>query len=206
MTEWTDETAEWYVDKFGDYPTNRLAVDQIELPDICVIVDIGCGTGSALRYASLKINNGTLIGVDPVSRMIEIAQDMTKDHPGMDLISFKVGPAEDIPIDDDLADFVFAFDSIDHWQDIDSGINEVKRIIKPEGIFVIVKDKGVPDAKESLKQLKEKLISSGFLKIKARTKPSKINTTTEGIVLLFLKKNIIKIPVIPSNMYEKSNG
>ena len=163
MTEWTDETAEWYAANYGDYPTNRLAVEHIELPYECVIVDIGCGTGSALRYASMKIKNGTLIGVDPLPRMIEIAQDMTKDHHGKDLISYKVGPAEDIPVEDDHADFVFAFDSIDHWQELDSGLKEVIRIMKPEGYFAIVKDKGVPGSKESLKQLREKLISSGFI-------------------------------------------
>jgi ubiquinone/menaquinone biosynthesis C-methylase UbiE len=163
MSEWNDETAEWYAKNYGDYPTNRLAVDQVELHDECLIVDIGCGTGSALRHASLKIKNGILIGVDPIPRMIEIAVSMTKDHPGMDQISFKVGSAEDIPIEDDLADYVFAFDSIDHWQDVDTGLNGVKRIIKPEGLFIIVKDKSVPSSKKSLKQLREKLDSSGFI-------------------------------------------
>jgi hypothetical protein len=27
MTEWNTETAEWYAANYGDYPTNRLAIE-----------------------------------------------------------------------------------------------------------------------------------------------------------------------------------
>jgi len=27
MTEWDSDTAEWYAENYGEYPTNRLAVD-----------------------------------------------------------------------------------------------------------------------------------------------------------------------------------
>jgi SAM-dependent methyltransferase len=168
MPEWDAETAEWYAANYGDYPTNRLAVEHLELPVDCVIVDIGCGTGSALRHASLMIDKGTLIGVDPVPRMIEIARALTEDHPGSARVAFEVGAAEDLPIETDRADFVFAFDSIDHWQDIVSGLEEVKRILRPGGRFVIVKDLGVPGAKDALKTLRLSLESSGFT-IESRT-------------------------------------
>lgn len=167
MPEWTAETAEWYAANYGDYPTNRLAIEHLDLPDDGVIVDIGCGTGSALRHASLTIKEGTLIGVDPVPRMVEIAQEMTDDHPQRARIAFKIAAAEDLPVETDMADVVFAFDSIDHWQDVASGLKEVRRVLKPGGRLVLVKDLGVPGAKEALKQLAMSLESSGFA-IKAR--------------------------------------
>jgi ubiquinone/menaquinone biosynthesis C-methylase UbiE len=38
---------------------------------------LGGGTDSALRYAASKNKNGNLIGMDPIPRMIEIAQELT---------------------------------------------------------------------------------------------------------------------------------
>ncbi len=66
MTEWNAEIAEWYADNYGEYPTNRLAIDALGLPMDAVVLDIGCGTGAALRHAAPRVTQGRLIGVDPV--------------------------------------------------------------------------------------------------------------------------------------------
>jgi ubiquinone/menaquinone biosynthesis C-methylase UbiE len=137
-------------------------VDELNLSDKSTIVDIGCGTGSALRYATSKIMEGILIGIDPVLRMIEIANELTTNHEGRDRIEFRVGSAEKIPVEDCYADFVLAFDSIDHWQDIEQGFCEVKRIMRPSGVFAIVKDIDTPGVKESLEKLTGKLASAEF--------------------------------------------
>ena len=157
MTEWNSETAEWYAANYGEYPTNRLAVELLDLSDQLTIVDVGCGTGSALRHAAAKVKNGHLIGIDPVPRMIEIAKDITKKNETDYQIIFKVGSAEDLPVEDSHADIVFAFDSIDHWNDIQQGLKEILRILKPGGRFIIVKDLSVPGAKKVLKGLEQKL-------------------------------------------------
>ena len=81
MPEWDSETAEWYAQNYGEYPTNRLAVDALDLPEDAVIVDVGCGTGAALRHAAVKVRRGHLIGIDPVPRMIEIARERLEGHP-----------------------------------------------------------------------------------------------------------------------------
>jgi ubiquinone/menaquinone biosynthesis C-methylase UbiE len=163
MTEWNSETAEWYAANYGDYPTNSLAVEQLDLPEQSTIVDVGCGTGSALRYAAAKVKSGNLIGIDPVPRMVEIAKAITKKHETNYQIIFKVGSAEDLPVEDSLADIVFAFDSIDHWNDIQQGLKEILRILKPGGRFIIVKDLSVPGAKKALNGLELKLGTARFV-------------------------------------------
>lgn len=45
-----------------------------------VVIDIGCGTECALRHVSEQVTNGSLIGIDPVPRMIEIAREKTSGH------------------------------------------------------------------------------------------------------------------------------
>ena len=43
MNEWTAETADWYAERYGEYATNRLAVDALELAADAMVVDVGCG-------------------------------------------------------------------------------------------------------------------------------------------------------------------
>eukprot|EP00635_Sarcinochrysidales_sp_CCMP3193_P012702 CAMPEP_0118909906 /NCGR_PEP_ID=MMETSP1166-20130328/12278_1 /TAXON_ID=1104430 /ORGANISM="Chrysoreinhardia sp, Strain CCMP3193" /LENGTH=175 /DNA_ID=CAMNT_0006849359 /DNA_START=200 /DNA_END=730 /DNA_ORIENTATION=- len=133
--------AEWYAENYGEYATNRLAVDALEMPSdgVCV-VDVGCGTGTALRHVSQR-TEARLIGVDPVPRMLEIARERCEGY----AIELREGSAEALPVEDGLADFVFAFDSYDNWRDQRRGLAEVRRILKPTtGIFVVVKDADVP--------------------------------------------------------------
>ena len=162
MTEWNSDTAEWYAKTYGEYPTNRIAVDALELDEDSFIVDVGCGTGSALRHAAGRVSDGHLIGVDPVPRMIELARERTAGYHWKDRIEFRLGSAENLPVDDTLADFVFSFDSFDHWQDKDQGLAEIRRILKPMGSFVVVKDGGVPGGKRARGEFVDSAIRSSF--------------------------------------------
>jgi ubiquinone/menaquinone biosynthesis C-methylase UbiE len=144
MSDWNAETADWYAENFGEYATNRLGVDALALADDACVVDVGCGTGAALRHASKRDLKGKLIGVDPVPRMVEIARERLAGHAAADRIEFKVGSAEEIPVEDSCADVVLAFDSFDHWQDQARGLAEIKRILRPKGRLAMIKDGGVP--------------------------------------------------------------
>ena len=162
MSTWDTKTAEWYAEKYGEYATNKLGVGALTLPEYSTVVDIGCGTGCALRHASEQVTNGTLIGIDPVSRMVEIAKEQTVNHAAAERIKFYEGAAEKLPVKDDIANFVFAFDSFDHWHDKDQGLKEVRRILKSNGNFIVVKDGGLPHGSEAKNVLKRALDFAGF--------------------------------------------
>lgn len=162
MSEWNDETAEWYASRYGEYPTNRLAVDVLKLAPDTAIVDIGCGTGAALRHAASRVPAGRLIGVDPVGRMLEIARERAVAHSHGACIEFRRGVASALPVADDAADVVLAFDSFDHWQDKPRGLAEVRRVLRPGGRLVVVKDRGVPDATDAIPAFLAALMDASF--------------------------------------------
>lgn len=162
MSAWDSESAEWYAQHYGEYATNRLGLDALDLPPDATVVDIGCGTGSALRHASARVSSGTLIGVDPVPRMLEIARERTEAHPAAARISFRQGAAEDLPIDTASADIVLAFDSFDHWPEQARGLQEVRRILKPNGRFVLVKDLSLPYGRKAQAALAKALAEAGL--------------------------------------------
>ena len=168
MSEWNKKTAEWYAEKYGEYETNRLGIEALDIPTNSTIVDVGCGTGCALRHAALKAENGVFFGVDPVPRMIEIAQGNTSGSSVKDRIRYLLGSAENIPVADSFADIVLAFDSYDHWKDKAKGLKEVHRVLKATGRFVIVKDGGLPNGKKAVNDFLSALKSEGFKVIEQR--------------------------------------
>ena len=163
MSKWNTETAEWYAEKYGEYATNKLGVEALELKPDSVVIDIGCGTGCALRHASEQVTTGSLIGIDPVPRMIEIAREQTAKHSSADRITYYSGNAENLPVEDASADVVLAFDSYDHWQDRLKGLKEVRRVLKPNSRFVVVKDGGLPNGTEAKEEFMTALINAGFV-------------------------------------------
>lgn len=162
MSDWDSETAEWYAEKYGEYATNRLGLEALKLVPNSTVVDIGCGTGSALRHASAAVTSGKLVGIDPVPRMVEIARQETVRHSAAGRIEFYEGAAEKLPLEDAFADFVLAFDSFDHWNDQLQGLKEVSRVLKPSGQFVVVKDGGLPNGSEARRRFMEALEVTGF--------------------------------------------
>ncbi|MBU2710788.1 class I SAM-dependent methyltransferase [Zooshikella harenae] len=169
MSDWNAETAEWYAHKYGEYPTNKLGIEALKLPDNSIVIDIGCGTGCALRHAAKQVTQGVLIGIDPVPRMIEIAREKTTSDSTANNIIFKVGSAEDIPIENNSADFILAFDSFDHWENQQQGLKEIHRVLKPEGCFIVVKDGGLPNGTEARQSFLETLASSAFKIVEEQT-------------------------------------
>lgn len=162
MNEWTAETAEWYAANYGEYATNRLGVDAIDVAPDAFVVDVGCGTGSALRRLAPRVSSGRLIGVDPVPRMLAIARERAAADPNGPRLEFIEAPAERLPLDDGVADVVLAFDSIDHWGDRDAGLREVVRVLRPGGRLVVVKDGGLPGGAEATRSLRAALGDVGL--------------------------------------------
>jgi SAM-dependent methyltransferase len=168
MSEWTSETAEWYAEKYGEYPTNRLAIDALTLASDAVVVDVGCGAGAALRHAAARVDSGRLIGIDPVPRMLEIARERSVGHPHGGRIEFLLGPASALPLDDGVADVVLAFDSFDHWGDREAGLREVQRVLGRGGRFVVVKDGGLPGGAGARRRFVDRLARAGFEVVRTR--------------------------------------
>ena len=92
-------------------------------------LDIGCGTGNytnVLRKKGLKI-----IGVDPSIEMLTKA--LTENPDG----TWIQGKSEDIPLQKNSIDACLASLTIHHWNDINQGFNEIERVLKPKGTFVL---------------------------------------------------------------------
>ena len=134
---WNQENTLWYAKQYGDHISNDLTIKNIELNPNDILLDIGCGTGTAVKIASRICHKGKIYGIDPIETMINIAIK-NQDKPSN--IEFILGSAENIPLDNKYVNKIIAINSIHHWKDYNKGLLEVNRVLKSEGFFFISSD------------------------------------------------------------------
>ena len=92
------------------------------------ILDMGCGTGLYARILQQK--GAKVCGLDISDEMLGIAK---KEVPN---VTFVRGTAEKLPYKDNQFDIVLAALMMEYLSSWDKVLKEVRRVLKPKGIFV----------------------------------------------------------------------
>lgn len=142
---WTDEKLRRYVANMQKHaksaygPLARRIVEfKLEYLNgkRATVLDIGCGPG----FLAFEVMNRDYairaIGIDPDPRMIEIAQVKAKER-GMTEFLARIGRAERIPLDRETVDVAVSRRTLHHWRSLSSGFREIRRVLRPNGIFII---------------------------------------------------------------------
>ncbi|MFW2380526.1 MAG: class I SAM-dependent methyltransferase [Acidimicrobiales bacterium] len=108
------------------------------------VLDIGCGPGTAARIAAAT--GATVTGVDPALPMLHLAQLQTRLRTPAGQIQWVRAGCEDIPVPDDTYSVCWSLASVHHWPDLDAGLTEVQRVLKPGGQFIALEKQSPPDA------------------------------------------------------------
>jgi len=98
------------------------------------ILDVGCGTGSALALLGARFPRAGLSGVDPAPEMLRVARDRLGSSRAVDL---QEAHAESLPFGDNAFDLVVSSNSFHHWADQAAGIREIGRVLAPGGHLVM---------------------------------------------------------------------
>ena len=131
------EDAARYIEAWGEHPTNRMTATMAELEARDVVVDIGCGSGAALRASTGWVLKGRLIGVDPTPEMIRQAKEKVSGLKDEAQFTFLEAPAEALPVEDGIATVVWAINTVDHWSDPAAGLAEAHRVLAGGGRVLI---------------------------------------------------------------------
>ena len=96
------------------------------------VLDLGCGGG--FMSEALALRGANVIGIDPAEKAIAIAQRHAT-HQNLS-IRYLVGTGEKLPVADASLDYVVCVDALEHVVDLDQVIGEVRRVLRPEGMFL----------------------------------------------------------------------
>ncbi|MBS3159901.1 class I SAM-dependent methyltransferase [Candidatus Woesearchaeota archaeon] len=83
------------------------------------ILDIGCGTGISTKYFNA-------IGVDPCKELIALGED-----------NLRIGSGEELEFKEKEFDFVLCITALHNFDNYITGLLEMKRVVKDDGIVII---------------------------------------------------------------------
>ena len=97
-----------------------------------IVLDLGCGGG--FMSEALARRGARVIGVDPSEGAIRTARDHAE-REGLK-IDYVVGCGESIPVADHAVDIVICVDVLEHVEDLDRVLDEIRRVLVPGGVFL----------------------------------------------------------------------
>lgn len=130
--DWTGERLLPEIDAiYGTFEHLHRYAIALELCKDKDVLDIACGEGYGSNLLA-KVSR-TTIGVDVSSKVVNHAKlKYVKEN-----LSFLLGSATNIPLNDNSADVVVSFETLEHFVDHDAFVSEVKRVLRPNGVLII---------------------------------------------------------------------
>jgi demethylmenaquinone methyltransferase/2-methoxy-6-polyprenyl-1,4-benzoquinol methylase len=101
------------------------------------MLDIATGTGD-FAVALLKLNPKEVIGVDISSGMLEVGNNKMEKRGYDDKIKLILGDSESLQFDDSYFDGVTVAFGVRNFENLEKGLSEMLRVIKPGGKAVIL--------------------------------------------------------------------
>lgn len=107
------------------------------------ILDIATGTGD-LAILMTKTNAKKIIGLDISEGMLEVGKKKIAERKLDTIIEMVIGDSEQMPFTDNHFDAITVSFGIRNFETLDKGLTEILRVLKPNGIFVIL-ETSVPE-------------------------------------------------------------
>lgn len=124
----------WDIDKYW----RRKAIKQLKALKPQRMLDIATGTGDFAILEAEMLKPQQVIGADISEGMMEIGRQKVAERDLTEVISFKKEDCLNLTFEDNSFDAVTAAFGIRNFQDLDKGLAEMCRVLRPGGMLSIV--------------------------------------------------------------------
>ena len=101
------------------------------------VLDIATGTGDlAIQLMDTKATK--IVGLDISEGMLDVGRQKIAKQNFSDVIEMVVGDSENLPFEDNSFDAITVAFGIRNFENLEKGLAEILRVLKPNGIFVIL--------------------------------------------------------------------
>lgn len=101
------------------------------------VLDIATGTGD-FAIEALKANPTKIIGVDISEGMLAVGREKMIKKGYEERISLELGDSENLRFEDNTFDAVIASFGVRNFENLEKGLAEMNRVIKPGGIIIVL--------------------------------------------------------------------
>jgi ubiquinone/menaquinone biosynthesis C-methylase UbiE len=144
------------------------------------ILDVGCGGGQNIANF-LKRTNGKVYGIDYSAASAGKSLNKNKKAVHEKRTEIVQANVSAIPFDNETFDLVTAFETIYFWEDILNDFKEVKRVLKPNGKFVVCNESSKMEGNErwtkvldmqiyTTEEIADMMLQVGFIDIETHHK------------------------------------
>ncbi|MEO1090078.1 MAG: class I SAM-dependent methyltransferase [Pseudomonadota bacterium] len=98
--------------------------------DGAIIVDVGCGSGGLARWLARQCR--LVVGVDPQPGPLSVARRNSDGH-----VRVVAATAEALPLATGSVDVAIVFNSLHHFANPATGLEEAARVVKPKGNLLV---------------------------------------------------------------------
>lgn len=130
------------------------------------ILDIGCGGGQNLLNLSNKFKNSTLFGIDYSPTSISLSSEICQGIKNR--VFLEVLDVHKMSFSDNEFDLITAFETLYFWENLDIAFNEIKRVLKKDGVFMIFLEGTTKQTLEKWENLGE------WIKLKNKLNPAEV--------------------------------
>ena len=116
-------------------PVSLWGLKHLDIQPNDIILDVGCGGG--INIKRMAENAKKVYGIDYSIESVNLSKEVNEKLISEGKVEIREGNVKNLPFEDDTFDIVTAFETVYFWPDIEKCFGEVKRVLKPGGMFLI---------------------------------------------------------------------
>ncbi len=166
-------------------PLTLWGLSYVNIESDYVILDVGSGGGATVNWLAQRAFKGKVFGIDYSADMVEYSKKINKKLITQNRVEIIEGSVGKMGFSDNLFDLVTAIETYYFWPNFTEALQEIKRVLKPDGKLLMVNEMvkdGVYEIKNakliqktqvrlfSLEEIKDIIQSVGFGDVQIFTK------------------------------------
>lgn len=123
-------------------PETEWTIGLLELQDQDHVLELGCGAGYAIQMITDRYLVKEIVGIDLSATAIRSATTRNKKTMNNERTKLIQANFNDLPFPDKMFNKVFSIQTIYFWDDINTIVSEIYRVLMPGGMVVITFSNG----------------------------------------------------------------
>ncbi len=154
---------------------NRWTLNLLQMRPTDQVLEIGFGPGWAVAEAAKLVSRGGVTGIDPSETMLKDASARNAAAIRAGQVRLRLGSESPLPFAESAFDKVLAVNSFQFWSNAQSGLSEVRRVLRSGGRVAITVQpmwvKSDEEARQVGADLKRQLSEAGFQSVRLEMLP-----------------------------------
>jgi ubiquinone/menaquinone biosynthesis C-methylase UbiE len=123
------------------------------------VLEVGFGPGVGIELLAAAAPEGSVAGIDVSKEMLEQASARNAAAIRAGAVELRHGTVDSMPFEDDAFDVALAINSMQVWPDVQAGLREIRRVLRPGGRLALA---FTPRSGQARAGVTEMLQAAGF--------------------------------------------